>query len=173
MQLHQATTQDFEKIKNAYLDIIDNTSDMEKHACWVYGKHPTDAIILSYIDKHAMYFLEHDSKIAAVMALTMNQDEDYHDINWNALCEDNEVAVIHILAVTPAYQKQGMGNVIIQEAISLAREKGQKAIRLDSMASNTPAHHMYRKIGFQQRGQKGLYTENTGWTEFYFFELEL
>ena len=105
------------------------------------------------------------------MALTMSQSEDYHDIHWAIPCHDGEVAVVHILAVTPAFQKQGIGNKIIQEAINLAKEKGKKAIRLDSMTSNTPAHHMYQKMGFQQRVQKEMYTENTGWTEFYFFEL--
>ena len=171
MKLHQATHQDFEKVKNAYIDIINNTPNMEQHARWVYGKHPTDEIIQSYIEEQAMYFLEHDAEVAAVMALTMSQDEDYHDIHWAIPCHDEEVAVVHILAVTPAFQKQGLGNKIIQEAINLAKEKGKKAIRLDSMTSNTPAHHMYQKMGFQQRGQKEMYTENTGWTEFYFFEL--
>ena len=35
MKLHQATHQDFEKVKNAYIDIINNTPNMEQHARWV------------------------------------------------------------------------------------------------------------------------------------------
>ena len=47
---------------------------------------------------------------------------------------------------------------------------GIKAIRLDALASNTPAHKIYKALGFEYRGKQHLYAENTGWTDFYFFE---
>ena len=46
-----------------------------------------------------------------------------------------------------------------------------KAIRLDALASNTPAHKIYKSLGFEYKGKQYLYAENTGWTDFYFFEL--
>jgi ribosomal protein S18 acetylase RimI-like enzyme len=79
--------------------------------------------------------------------------------------------VIHILAVSPGYQGKGIGSEMIREAIRMALSKGMKAIRLDALASNTPAHRIYERLGFVQRGQQHLYAENTGWTDFYFFEL--
>ena len=48
--------------------------------------------------------------------------------------------------------------------------KGMQAIRLDALASNTPAHKIYERLGFEYRGKQHLYAENTGWTDFYFFE---
>ena len=56
------------------------------------------------------------------------------------------------------------------EAIRLAQNNGMQAIRLDALASNTPAHKIYERLGFEYRGQQHLYAENTGWTDFYFFE---
>ena len=47
-----------------------------------------------------------------------------------------------------------------------------QAIRLDALASNTPAHKLYERLGFEYRGKQHLYAENTGWTDFYFFELK-
>ncbi len=44
-------------------------------------------------------------------------------------------------------------------------------VRLDALASNTPAHRIYERLGFEYRGQQHLYAENTGWTDFYFFEI--
>jgi ribosomal protein S18 acetylase RimI-like enzyme len=52
----------------------------------------------------------------------------------------------------------------------MAKSKGMQAIRLDALASNTPAHKLYKRLGFEYRGQQHLYAENTGWTDFYFFE---
>lgn len=106
------------------------------------------------------------------MAVTMYQEEDYHAIEWSKQVADNKVAVIHILAVSPDCQGKGIGSEMVREAINLAKEKGMQAIRLDALASNIPAHRMYERLGFEYRGKQHLYAENTGWTDFYFFELK-
>ena len=106
------------------------------------------------------------------MAVTMYQGEDYHAINWMQQVLDNKVAVIHILAVSPDSQGTGIGSEMIREAIRLARSKGMQAIRLDALASNTPAHKIYERLGFEYCSKQHLYAENTGWTDFYFFELK-
>ena len=104
------------------------------------------------------------------MAVTMYQGEDYHAIDWFKQVSDNEVAVIHILAVSPAFQGSGTASEMVREAIRLAKARGMKAIRLDALASNTPAHKLYKNLGFEYRGKQHLFAENTGWTDFYFFE---
>ena len=106
------------------------------------------------------------------MAVTMYQGEDYHAIEWSQQVSDDKVAVLHILASNPDYQKKGIGSEMVRKAINLAKEKGMQAIRLDALASNTPAHKMYERLGFEYRGKQHLYAENTGWTDFYFFELK-
>ena len=60
---------------------------------------------------------------------------------------------------------------MIEEGICLAKKEGKKAVRLDALESNTPAHRMYEAMEFQCRGRQKLYAENTGWTYFLFFEL--
>ena len=86
---------------------------------------------------------------------------------------DDKAAVIHILAISPDYQGKGIGLEMVREAINLAKEKGMQAIRLDALASNTLAHRIYERLGFEYRGKQHLYAENTGWTDFYFFEYKL
>ena len=118
-----------------------------------------------------MYLYREGGGIVGAMAVTTCQGEDYHAIEWARQVGDNEVAVIHILAVSPDKQGEGIGSEMIREAIHLAQANGMKAIRLDALASNTPAHRIYERLGFEQRGRQHLYAENTGWTDFYFFEL--
>ena len=60
---------------------------------------------------------------------------------------------------------------MVREAINLAKAKGMKSIRLDALATNTPAHKIYERLGFVYKGKQHLYAENTGWTDFFFFEL--
>ena len=59
---------------------------------------------------------------------------------------------------------------MVKAAIGLAQDHGMKAVRLDALASNTPGHRLYERLGFEFRGKQHLYAENTGWTDFYFFE---
>ena len=170
MKLQQASIADFGSVLSFYDDVTERTPDIERYARWQKGKHPTPEGIQAFIQEGSLYLYKEQDAIIGAMALTMYQGEDYHAIEWSQIAADNEVAVIHILAVNPDYQGRGIGTKMVQEAILLAREKGKKAIRLDALASNTPGHRLYERLGFEYRGKQHLYAENTGWTDFYFFE---
>ena len=172
MKLDKATINDFESVIRFYDDVTLHTPEMETYARWKKGQHPTEEGIKAYIEEGSMYLYKENDAIAGAMAVTMYQGEDYHAIEWAKQVEDNEAAVIHILAVNPDYQGSGVGTEMIREAINLSVDSGMKSIRLDALASNTPAHKIYKRIGFEYRGKQHLYAENTGWTDFLFFELK-
>ena len=185
MRLELATQKDFDAIITFYDDVTERTPEMATYARWSKGKHPTIEGIRAYINEGSMYLYRDNGKIVGAMAVTMYQGEDYHAIEWAQQVPDEKVAVIHILAVSPDIQGKGIGSEMISEAIRMAksrsssgrllptgRKKGMQAIRLDALASNTPAHKLYECLGFEYRGKQHLYAENTGWTDFYFFELK-
>ena len=171
MQLDLATIRDYESIIAFYDDVIEHTPCVTKYARWQKGKHPTAEGIKAYIEEGSMYLYKEEGLIVGAMAVTMYQGADYHAVEWSKQVADNEAAVIHILAVRPDKQGAGIGSRMVLEAIDLAKEKGVKTIRLDALASNTPAHKLYERLGFMYKGKQHLYAENTGWTDFYFFEL--
>ena len=172
MKLDKATINDYESIIKFYDDVILRTPEMETYARWKKGQHPTEEGIKAYIEEGSMYLYKENDTIVGAMSVTMYQGEDYHAIEWAKHVEDNEASVIHILAVNPDYQGTGVGAEMIREAINLSVDSGMKSIRLDALASNTPAHKIYKRIGFEYRGKQHLYAENTGWTDFLFFELK-
>lgn len=164
---------DLAVIREKYIEVIEHTKNMNIHARWIYGQHPTDAMIQSYIDRQEMYLFMDGQNVAGMTAITMYQGEDYHEILWSQNLKDDEVASLHILTVTPEYQGKGISKRMMAEIISLVIKKGKKAIRLDALASNIPAQHMYEKLGFEYRGKRNLYAENTGWTDFLYYELPI
>lgn len=170
MKLELARQNDFETIIAFYDDVTERTPEMGTYARWQKGKHPTEEGISAYINEGSMYIYRERGVIVGAMAVTMYQGEDYHTIEWSQQVPDEKVAVIHILAVSPDAQGKGNGSEMIREAIRLAQNNGMQAIRLDALASNTPAHKIYERLGFEYRGKQHLYAENTGWTDFYFFE---
>ena len=163
MKTNRATIEEFESIIAFYDDVTDRTPKMERFARWQKRKHPTIDGIKAYIEEGNMYLYKENDAIVGAMAVTMYQGADYRAIEWARLLEDDEVAVIQA-------QGKGIGSEMIREAIRLAKTNGMKAIRLDALASNTPAHRTYKSLGYEYRGQQHLYAENTGWTDFYFFE---
>ena len=172
MKLELATQNDFDAIIVFYDDVTERTPEMATYARWSKGKHPTVEGIRAYIDEGSMYLYRENDAIVGAMAVTMYQGEDYRAIDWTEQVADDKVAVIHILAVSPDAQGKGFGSEMIREAIRLAQNNGMQAVRLDALASNTPAHRLYERLGFEYRGEQHLYAENTGWTDFYFFELK-
>ena len=170
MKLELATQNDFDAIIVFYDDVTERTPEMATYARWSKGKHPTIEGICAYINEGSMYLYKEDDAIVGAMAVTMYQGEDYRAIDWTEQVADDKVAVIHILAVSPDAQGKGIGSEMIREAIRLSRDKCMLAIRLDALASNTPAHKIYERLGFKYRGKQNLYAENTGWTDFYFYE---
>lgn len=164
---------DFELVKAKYMDVAENTPEIEKYARWIYGKHPTDEMLRSYMENGEMYVLIDEDDVAGMAAIAMHQGEEYERISWERDLANDQVATIHILAVCPAYRGRSLGDTIIAKAIELARNEGKKAFRLDVLKSNLPAQRMYEGAGFSYRGEQNLYAENTGWTDFLFYEKSL
>lgn len=161
---------DFDRITTFYKYVSNHSPDMAKYGRWVYGQHPTDAMIQKYIDEGYMYHLESDGSILAAVALTPFQGNDYHPIKWNIDITDDEVLVVHILCVSPNVQRTGVAKKVMWEVIRHAANIGKKAVRLDALSCNEPAHKLYESLGFRRCGVQNWYAENTGWIDFYLYE---
>lgn len=171
--LKRAEYRDALKIENYYKYVIDNTENMDKYGRWIYGQHPTDEMVEGYIINGSMYFAEEDGIITVAVAVTFFQDEDYHSVQWNVEAKDDEVAVIHILCINPKKQRCGLAKKIVNEIIDLAKIKRMKAVRLDALCCNTPAYRLYEDLGFINCGIQNWYASNTGFIDFYLYELVL
>ena len=166
-------TYDLETVKGHYINVIENTPEIDKTARWVYGKHPTDEALRSFIENGEMYLLADGGTVAGMVAIVMHQGTDYEDIPWTEKLENDQVATLHLLAVCPEYRGRALGNTILELAGELAKQQEKKAVRLDVLESNLPAQRMYEKVGFVHRGKQHWYAENTGWTDFLLYEKPL
>lgn len=170
VKLIKVFSTDMDAIMEYYTDVIKNTPDMNRYGQWRTGLYPTYDDIKSYVEQGALYILMKDGNVIGSVAVTMEQGESYHNIAWERNVNDDEVAVVHVLCVAPAYQKKGIAKKLVEEAIRLAERNHKKAVRLDALASNLPAHRLYENLGFIHRGKQKLFAPNTGWTDFFFYE---
>ena len=171
--MHLMPTNDLAALKRRYIDVIWHTPDIARYARWVYGRHPTDDLLRSYIENGEMYVMGDGAHTAGMVAIVMHQGPDYRRVPWARDLADDQVATIHLLAVCPEYQGKGLGGRILESAEGLAVMAGKKALRLDVLRSNLPAQRMYERAGYTYRGRQRLYAENTGWTDFLYYEKDL
>ena len=105
--------------------------------------------------------------------MTPCQGEDYHGVDWQVELADDDVAVVHLLAVNPRFQRRGRAKAAMREVVELARGEGLGAVRLDALVCNAPAHGLYESLGFERRDVRRWHAPNTGWIDFYLYELLL
>ena len=56
------------------------------------------------------------------------------------------------VAVHPEYRKQGVGNLLIDNLITLCKENNINSLTLEVRESNIPAQSLYKKHGFKEEG---------------------
>ena len=173
IHLEKAAPEALEAVIAFYDDVIEHTPGIAETARWRKGAHPTEEGLQAAIEAGDIYVCRENGVIIGAMILPMHQGEDYHPVAWKEALPDDQVASVHLLGVRPDRQGTGVASALVREAIALARSKGMKAVRLDTLDSNLPAQHLYESLGFSFRGKLRMYAENTGWFDFFFYEFTL
>ncbi len=65
------------------------------------------------------------------------------------------------IGVDPRYQRQGLGEVLVQQVLDLAHEIGAPEVTLECRESNARARALYGKYGFAQAGRRPRYYSDT------------
>lgn len=71
------------------------------------------------------------------------------------------------------FQGKGVGRIIVKNILDIARAEHKKAVRLDVLGACKAAERLYINCGFQFVEAKEMFYEDTGWTEYKMFELNL
>ena len=173
IELTRARADDFNKITQFYRYVTDNTDTMSECCRWIYGLHPSDEMIALYITEGSMYYFEKDGSIICAVSVTPYQGDNYHDVDWDERLEDDEVGSVHILAVNPDFQKQGIAYKTMEAVNELIKSMNKKAIRLDALDTNVPAQKLYESLGFNKIDVKNWYASNLGYADFFVYELKI
>src|ERR1700712_3950461 len=63
---------------------------------------------------------------------------------------DSDIAELKRMYVKPEFQQLGIGNALLQDALTLAKKYHYKKIRLDTLSNMSPAINLYKKNGFYE-----------------------
>ena len=167
IELKPAVMSDLDIIRNLYYKLLDSSEIYSTILRWKKGVYPSDTDWIPYIKNNEMYLTLLDGDLVGAVVLTKSQTKEYQNIPWQISVTDNEVSVIHLLAIDPEQQGKGLATVILDEAIKNAIAMKKRAVRLDAISTNIPAQKLYEKYGFINCGTQQLYYTSTGWTSFF------
>lgn len=91
---------------------------------------------------YCCWVMEQDDEVVAYSILSIGAAEEAHLLN---------------LSVNPDFQRQGLGESLLQHMIELAREHAASTVFLEVRPSNEAAIKLYDKYGFCQVGVRNNY----------------
>lgn len=164
---------EFQKVRLFYHSMIEAMKNIEYKPGWEKDVYPASEFLQDSINFGELFIGESDQKIAAAMVVNHEYNEGYQKVKWPTLAKPREITVIHALGVHPDFAGQGLAKVMVGKVLSLAKEKGQKVVRLDVLGGNIPAKKLYTKMGFKYIDTTQMYYEDTGWTNYELYEYTL
>ena len=170
LNIRQAVPEDLTAIVELYDGVIDLFQAQTGNTGWRRGVYPTETDFQKAIETGTLYLGELEGRLAAGMILTQGTDKTYGEPPWRVDAPDEETAVIHTLGVSPAFSGRGLALQMIEGAVTLAREKGWRALRLDVLEDNVPAQRLYQRAGFVYIETKQIWYKSTGLANFLLYE---
>ena len=176
MEFKPAHVSDFDAIRDFYWDVIDDIhlhNVNNENLGWENGVYPSDDYIRGSLAAGELYTLTDSGSLCACVILNSAQNDGYEGCPWSIDCAPGEVMTPHALAVDPKLQGKGIGWIVVENIVKLAKAEHKRAIRLDVLGACKAAEKLYTRCGFRFVEAKNMFYEDTGWTEFKLFELNL
>ena len=143
---------DLEPIAKIYERIQDNEEKIKELTGWKKGIYPTIDDARDMLEKNELFVMEADGKVVASARINKAQVDVYSKAKWEYDAPDDEVMVLHTLAVDPLEKGNGYGTAFVGFYERYALENGCHYLRIDTNAINAPARGLYKKLGYKEVG---------------------
>lgn len=165
MNLRLAEKHDLPQLKTMYEKITDN---MIKNAIQIWDEVYPCEFFQYDIESDRLYILTEDDDIVAAFALCESNDGEGY-LKWKDI--KGKAIYIDRFGVNVNYLRQGIGGIMLKNAMELAKQKGAKYLRLFVVDINKPAINLYLKNGFNQ--VDGIYEERIDNSVLYEYGFEI
>lgn len=149
ISIELGNVKDIDELEQLYNDLNDYLALGKNYPGWKKGVYPIREDAVKGIEEGYLYVARYNDQIVGTIILNHEPEDAYSKVNWTIEADYSDIVVIHTFAVHPDYQKEGIGQKLMEFAISHSKEIHAKAIRLDVYEKNIPAIKLYEKLGFQ------------------------
>lgn len=152
MNIREATRNDIDSIEAIYENIHDGEEKGLTTTGWIRNVYPTRKTAEEALERKDLFVLEDDGRIAAVAVINQIQVDEYKYAEWKRSAKDDEVMVLHGLAVDPYQKGKGYGRAFVAFYENYAKEHGCTALRMDTNVRNERARALYHRLGYEEIG---------------------
>ena len=159
----QAQYNDIDEVSALYDALNDHLAATINYPCWSRDRYPTRADAHRFWSSGALYIAESDNRIAGAIAITKEPEPEPISGSWLVDADDQDVFVLHALAVHPQFMRTGIAGALMRFAEDEAILRGIKSVRLDVYEHNAPAIKAYEGLGYKfigmvdlDKGERGL-----------------
>ena len=150
--IRKGKASDLEPIAAIYDRITTNEETKKVLTGWKKDIYPTIDDARDMLEKDELFVMETDGKVVASARINKTQVDVYSKVDWEFKAPDDEVMVLHTLAVDPLEKGHGYGTAFVAFYEKYALENGCHFLRIDTNAINIPARGLYKKLGFREAG---------------------
>lgn len=152
IEIVKATELDLDSIESIYNRIHDNEEKGLTTIGWIRNTYPTRLTANEAINRGDLFVMKDNNKVVAVAVLNQIQVDVYKNIAWKHEANDEEIMVIHGLAVDPVLNGKGYGRQFVAYYEEYATEHNCFELRMDTNARNQRARKLYASLGYEEVG---------------------
>ena len=152
MEIRKAVKDDIDSIAEIYEKVHDAEEGGEVFTGWLRGIYPTRKTVEDALNRDDMFVIEDEGNVAAAAIINQLQVDVYKNVPWRHCVKDDEVMVLHTLAVDTSKYNKGYGRRFVAFYEEYARAHGCTELRMDTNVINTKARRLYNKLGYEEMG---------------------
>ena len=152
MEVRKAKAADIDSIKNIYDNIHDEEESGLTTTGWIRNVYPTRKTAEDALNRHDLFVMTDENKIVAAAVINQIQVDEYKYATWKHSANDDEIMVLHGLAVDPFQKNKGYGKAFVSFYENYARQHGCIALRMDTNVRNSRARNLYHHLGYEEIG---------------------
>jgi len=116
---------------------------------WTPGQF-NEPDIINYFEDREVYLALIEHELAGMFTLQFSDP-----LYWGPR-NDDSYAYLHRLCVTETYRGIGLGSLMLDYAADVAKEKGCKGLRFDTVAHNIKLNGFYQSLGYHYMGTNDM-----------------
>ena len=152
MEVRKAEKRDIDSIEKIYERIHDGEENGLTTIGWIRNVYPTRKTAEEALARDDLFVMTDNGEIVAAAVINQIQVEEYKYAAWKYDAKDEEIMVLHGLAVDPLQKNKGYGKAFVAFYENYAKQRGCAALRMDTNVRNTKARNLYHKLGYEEIG---------------------
>lgn len=150
MIYRKAGAADIDAVEALYMRTHQAEAEGKSTTGWKRDIYPVRKTAEDAAARDDLFVMEDDGKIVATSIVNKVQVDVYAEGDWQYDVPDDEVMVLHTLAVDPDSRGKGVGPEMVRCYEKYALDNGCRYLRIDTNAINTGARKMYAGLGYKE-----------------------